>query len=399
MVRLVHTADWQIGKGYGNVAEEAACRLRQARIGAVDRVGVAAREFDAAYVVVAGDLWDSPTLPMETVHECFHAIGRVRRPVLVIPGNHDHGGSDGIWHRPEVQESQQRYAPNLRLLAQPEPVLLPDLVVLPCPLLRRHSATDSTAWLRSFPWDTLPTDRPRLVLAHGSVTNFGERVQHNVIDPDQLPTAALDYIALGDWHGRKQVGPKAWYCGTPEPDCFDKDGSGRRSQVLLVEVERGQTPRVTPHSTGHFHWHHLETELSGAEDLHHLQQQVDGYIGNRVRRDLLSMDLGHSILDFASHERYVEWSRRLREQLLVVVHKGSCTAVPAGDDLNALLNRPEDPLVCSVANQLQRRRLEGPDSEIASKALAELFRMVRRKDTTPQPVTVDKDATGPLSDL
>ena len=380
MVRLIHTADWQIGKGYGNLAEEAACLLRKARLEAVDRMGAAARKFNAAYVVVAGDLWDSPTLPMDTVHECFDAVGRMGLPVLAIPGNHDHGGADGIWHRPEVQASQQRYAPNLRLLPRPEPVVLPDLVVLPCPLLRRHSATDATAWLHAFPWDTLPTDRPRLVVAHGSVTSFGERVHHNVIAPDQLPTAAVDYVALGDWHGLKQVAPKTWYCGTPEPDCFDKEGSGRRSQVLLVEVERGGTPHVTPQPTGHFHWHQLKTELSGAEDLRHLQQQVDGCVENRVRRDLLSLDLGHSSLDFASHERYGEWIERLGEQLLVMVRKGSCTAVPTGEHLDALLHRPEDPLVRSVASQLQQQRLEGPSPEIASKALAELFRIVRREE-------------------
>ena len=380
MVRLIHTADWQIGKGYGSVAEEAACLLRKARLDAIDRMGAVAREWDAAYVVVAGDLWDSPTLPMDTVHECFHAIGRLERPVLVIPGNHDHGGADGIWHRPEVGASQQRYAPNLRLLAQAEPVVLPDLVVLPCPLLRRHSATDTTAWLHAFPWDTLPADRPRLVLAHGSVTSFGERVHHNVVALDGLPTAAVDYVALGDWHGLKQVAPKAWYCGTPEPDCFDKDGSDRRSQVLLVEVERGEMPHVTAHPTGHFHWHQLQRELSSAEDLRQLQQQVDGRVANRVRRDLLSLDLGHSILDFASHDHYVQWREGLCEQLLVVVGKGSCTAVPAGDHLDTLLNRSQDPLVRSVATQLQHQQLEGPSREIASRALAELFRMVRRQE-------------------
>lgn len=385
MVRLIHTADWQIGKGYGSFAEEAACLLRKARMDAIDRMGAVARELDAVYVVVAGDLWDSPTLPMDTVHECFHAIGRLGRPVLVIPGNHDHGGSDGIWHRPEVEASQKRYAPNLSLLARAEPVVLPDLVVLPCPLLRRHSATDAMAWLHAFPWDTLPVDRPRLVLAHGSVTNFGERVHHNVVALDGLPTAAVDYVALGDWHGLKQVGPKAWYCGTPEPDCFDKEGNSRRSQVLLVEVERGETPHVTTHPTGHFRWHQMKTELSSAEDLCHLQQQVDERIGNRVRRDLLNLDLGHSILDFASHGRYVQWRGSLGEQLLVVVGKGSCTAVPAGDHLDALLKRPQDPLVCSVATQLQHQRLEGPSREIASKALAELFRMVRREEQAGRP--------------
>ena len=382
MVRLIHTADWQIGKGYGAMTEEAACLLRQARLGAIDRLGAVAQECGAPYVVVAGDLWDAPNLPMDTVHECFNAIGRVGCPVLVIPGNHDHGGSDGIWHRPEVQASRQRYAPNLTLLDQAKPEVLPDLVVLPCPLLRRHSATDPTAWLQAFPWNTLPADRPRLVLAHGSVADFGERVHHNVIALERLAAAAVDYVALGDWHGLKQVGPKAWYCGTPEPDCFDRDGGSRRSQVLLVEVERDEMPHVTPHPTGRFHWRQLKAELSSGEDLNHLQRQVEEGIGNRVRRDLLSLDLGRSTLDFDSYDRYVEWSRGLREQLLVVVGKGSCTAVPAGEHLDALLNRPEDPLVCSVATRLQQQRLEGegPSRETASRALAELFRMVRREE-------------------
>ena len=380
MVRLIHTADWQVGKGYGNFAEEAACLLRKARLDAIDRIGAAARELRAAYVVVAGDLWDSPSLPMDTVHECFHAIGRMGLTVLAIPGNHDHGGADGIWHRPEVKASQQRHAPNLRLLAQAEPETLPDLVVLPCPLLRRHSATDATVWLRDFPWDTLPADLPRLVLAHGSVNSFGERVRHNVIALDHLPTDAVDYIALGDWHGLKQVTLKARYCGTPEPDCFDQKGSDRRAQVLLVEVERGETPHVTTRSTGHFHWHQLKTELSSAEDLRRLQQQVDERMDGRVRRDLLHLDLGHSFLDFDSHARYVQWSQNLRERLLAMVDKGSCTAVPAGEQLDALLSRPQNPLVCSVATQLQQQCLEGPNREVASAAQAELFRLVRREE-------------------
>jgi len=37
----------------------------------------------------------------------------------------------------------------------------------------------------------------------------------------------LDYLALGDWHSCKEVAPRTWYAGTPEPDDFDQD-SGRR---------------------------------------------------------------------------------------------------------------------------------------------------------------------------
>jgi len=382
MVRFIHTADWQIGKGYGSFADEAAMVLRQERIGAIDRIAAVAQEFEAAYVVVAGDLWDAPTLPMEIVNEAFAAIGRVGRPVVVIPGNHDHGGPDGIWQRQEVQGAQKRYAPNLQLLTQPGPHKLADTVLMACPLLRRHSAMDPTDWLGSFNWDSLPPDQPRLVLAHGSVTDFGQRLHRNIIDLKRLSTMDVDYIALGDWHRLKQVGPKAWYCGTPEPDQLgpNDESSDRRDQVLLVEVERNQKPHVESRPTGGLRWHHLRAELSSAEDLHRLQQSVDQRIGNRVRRDLLSLDIGHSSLDLASHASYVQWQETLAQQLLVVVSKGSCTAVPRGEDLDSLLKGADAPLIRSVASQLQQQ-LEGPQPEIASKALEVLFHMVQKRST------------------
>jgi DNA repair exonuclease SbcCD nuclease subunit len=90
-MRFIHTADWQIGKPYRQIAHEQKCfKLQQERLNAIGRIRDAAHIEDAAFVVVAGDLFDSPTPPTTAVLEVLEAIGEMEIPVLVIPGNHDH---------------------------------------------------------------------------------------------------------------------------------------------------------------------------------------------------------------------------------------------------------------------------------------------------------------------
>ena len=139
MPRLLHTADWQIGKPYRWVDDpERRSRLQRARMEAVERIIelVDARAIDA--VLVAGDLFDSSTVDGGLVMEVLELLGSINTPVLVIPGNHDHGGAGGVWRRSDVQQEMHQRAPNLQLLLKPEPVGVAGITVLPCPL-RRHT--------------------------------------------------------------------------------------------------------------------------------------------------------------------------------------------------------------------------------------------------------------------
>jgi len=62
MLRLIHTADWQIGKPYGRVADgQKRFRLQQERLAAIGRIREAVERQQAELVLVAGDLFDSPT--------------------------------------------------------------------------------------------------------------------------------------------------------------------------------------------------------------------------------------------------------------------------------------------------------------------------------------------------
>lgn len=386
-MRVIHTADWQIGKPFGTVADEQKrFRLQQERMAAIGRIRDVVRVHDAQLVVVAGDLFDSPTPDSTAVLEVLELIGEMAVPVLVIPGNHDHGAPGTVWHRDDFQRHQRQQAPNLQLLLVRQPLVLPTVVVLPCPLLRNQDSTDPTQWLRALDWSALPTDRPRLVLAHGGVHGFGGRDYegddeakagaNNLIDLTALPAGQIDYVALGDWHNLKQVSDQAWYPGTPEPDRFDQGDGNQRGQVLLVDLHRGQTPEVKPLSTGRIQWHNLKLHFSGDDDLDRLERQLEVLTAGRVARDLLRLEVSGS-LSLAGHRRYQQLLSDLQSRLLRLRVKGECQQAPEAAELELLTARNEDPLIAQVAQQLQQRLRNDPDSAEASRirtALCELFR-------------------------
>ena len=388
MLRFIHTADWQIGKPYGTVADEQKrFRLQQERIAAVGRIREAVRVQDAQLVLVAGDLFDSPAPAAAAVLEVLELIGEMEVPVLVIPGNHDHGAPGTVWHRDDFQRHQPQLAPNLQLLLERQPLILDQVVVLPCPLLRNHDSSDPALWLRELDWSALPADRPRIVLAHGGVQGFGgrdyegdEEAQagaNNLINLAALPAGQIDYIALGDWHNLKQVSEQAWYPGTPEPDRFDQGEDNQRGQVLLVELSRGAPPTVRPQPTGRIHWHNLRFRFSGDGDLDRFERQIEDLTAGRVARDLLRLEVGGS-LSLAGHRRYQQLLNDLQHRLLRLRIKGECQQAPEAAELEQLTARTEDPLIARVAQQLQQRlnTESNPDSEEASRirtALCELF--------------------------
>ena len=415
LVRILHSADWQIGKPYTFVGDpQKRFRLQDERLRALGRIQAAARHQGARAVVVAGDLFDSTTVAISTALEVLEAIGAMALPVLVIPGNHDHGAPGGIWDSPEWQRHRSERAPNLQLLLERQPLELEELVVLPCPLLRKHDASDPTGWIRGLDWASLPAGKPRLVIAHGGIQGFSgrdygaeaswgsgpdsagpdpagpgavsgpSRAQEpdgaiNRIDLAQLPLGELDYIALGDWHNLKQVGPKAWYCGTPEPDRHDQGEANQRGQVLRVDLGRGQEPQVQVLATGRLGWHNLAMHLASDADLEQLEARIQACTGGRVNQDLLRLELGGS-LSLAAHRRYSALLADLEHQLLDLRLKGGCDQAPQAGELAALTERPADPLIARVAQELQARlaRQEGIDeaaAAISRAALCELFRL------------------------
>jgi DNA repair exonuclease SbcCD nuclease subunit len=378
-VRILHTADWQIGKPFEGV-EDAAKRavLRQERIRVVDRVGEAAARFGAGAVVVCGDLFDSFTPDKSTVCEALAAIGRIGMPVFAIPGNHDHAGPGSIWQQEFFAGTSRELAPNLQVLTEPLPFEAGECVFLPCPLVRRQDASDPTAWLRTVDWPPLG-DKPRVVIAHGSTRDFAARGEDgepagaaNRIALERIPDTEIDYIALGDWHGTKQAGPKAWYAGTPEPDRFPKGGGHAPGNVLLATLARGRPPVVEPARTGRIGWHRIGHAFTDDTGLERLVESMARCMGARANEDLVHMTLEGS-LGIARSKDLESLLDTWRARLLRLKIENHTRIAPSEEEVRALTSRASDPLVSMVAKKLlDLAAQEGDEAPAARVALREL---------------------------
>lgn len=379
--RFLHTADWQLGKPFAGIADAGKRALvQQERLNVIERIGQAAKSHEAEFILIAGDLFDSMSPTKDTVAAACSAIGQLDLPVFAIPGNHDHGGPGSLWEQRFFLAQREALAPNLQILLKTEPLELESAILFPCPLLRRAESIDPTAWVGSAAGSLADSTKSRIILAHGSTQAFGgdadeDDLRHgsqNQIDLDRLGVETFDYIALGDWHGMKQVGARSWYSGTPELDRFPKGVSNSPGYVLAVTTRRGTVPEVTPVATGRLGWHQFTFDLAVDAALTQLCQQVETVIQGRARADLLRLELSGS-LGIGAAAKLEDFLEALDARLLRIKLTNRTTVAPTSEEIEALTRRVSDPLIARVAGQLVLRA-SGADAGavVARAALREL---------------------------
>ncbi|WP_347558655.1 DNA repair exonuclease [Robbsia sp. KACC 23696] len=291
-LRLLHTADWQIGKPYNSFPAEDAVMLAEARFQVVERIAQQAQAARVDAVLVAGDVFDAQGLSDRTIHRLFHSLAAFTGPWFLLPGNHDAALTESIWSR------AQRLGcvpDNVHLCLAPRVhrVDALRLAILPAPLTQRHTHHDLTEW---FAQADTPSGWWRIGLAHGSVQGIlaDDIDSSNPIAPNRADQADLDYLALGDWHGTRRIDARTWYSGTPETDRFRANESG---QVLLLtwpaststidgaaqnpdgtdrtdRTERRPPPTVEVLSTTHYRWRTVAATLHVDSDLEKLQEDI-----------------------------------------------------------------------------------------------------------------------------
>ncbi len=258
---FIHTSDLHIGRKFANVPQPAdgniRGRLMEARHAVLGKLAQAARSNGAAHVVLAGDTFDTATPSASVVRQALAAMGEAADVTWwLLPGNHDNlRDAEPLWDM-----IARDAPPNLHLLTDPQPRAMADgAMLLPCPVAYRAAASDPTDILRE---TQTPDGMLRIGLAHGGVTDFTD--SGDAIAPDRDQSARLDYLALGDWHGRLAVSERVHYCGSPEQDRFKH---GRRGVCLLVSLEApGVPPRIDEIETGSFHWTDIPLVLTARQD-------------------------------------------------------------------------------------------------------------------------------------
>ncbi|WP_241963034.1 metallophosphoesterase family protein [Thalassorhabdomicrobium marinisediminis] len=277
--RFIHASDLHIGRKFANIPQAAdgniRGRLMEARHAAIGRLAQVARDQGAAHVLLAGDTFDTATPSPSVIRQALAAMGEAPGVTWwLLPGNHDNlRDAEPLW------EAIHRDAPaNVVALVEATPHAMGDAAtLLPCPVAFRAGASDPTE-----PLVTMASDAGslRIGLAHGGVTDFTE--SGAAIAPDRDRSARLDYLALGDWHGRMAVSDRVHYCGSPEQDRFKHD---RRGVCLSVAIDGpGAVPQIVEVETGSFLWTQVDLPLHPRQDA---ATTLDEVLPDTGRRDVL----------------------------------------------------------------------------------------------------------------
>ena len=248
-MKVAHLADPHLGARQYHRQTPAGINQREADVArafrlAVDGVIAAAPDL----VVVAGDLFHSVRPTNAAIVFAFRQIQRLREalpgaPIVLVAGNHDTPRSveTGSILRLFEELGVDVAADQARRLIYPQL----DLSVLAVP----HQALVSG---RS-PLRPEGSEARQLLVLHGEIEGVfpfdRSSVEYGgaVIGLNELAPTEWSYVALGHYHVRHQVAPRAWYAGALEyvsPNLWgelaDEAHHGHRTKGwLLVDLDAG----------------------------------------------------------------------------------------------------------------------------------------------------------------
>ena len=371
MPKFLHTADWQLGKQFGGFEPDDAALLAKARIDGILAIAELAVAEQIDGVLVSGDVFDAQTVADKTIQQAFRAMDAYPGPWLLLPGNHDASLIESVWTRAQRLGAVPS---NVILCLTPTPVRLLDgrVVILPAPLTQRNTFADLTEWFEDA---TTESGVIRIGLAHGSV----QGILHDGIDsanpiaPDRAASARLDYLALGDWHGTAQIDARTWYSGTHEQDRFRGHEPGN---VLIVEMEAGQEPRVRQVRTGCHQWRQLNVRLQVASDIEALEATLEALSTTNV----IELTVAGAV-DLASHERVQRAVSRAQGRVLALRWDlAGLQLLPSPEDIASL--RADGYLADAIDELRVAQGLDGPAGELARDSLILLATIMRGVNTT-----------------
>lgn len=373
MPKFLHTADWQMGRTYSRFDTEDGAALVEARYDAIERLAELAKEHQCDAVLVAGDVFDAQTVSDRTIRRVFNATRGFAGPWVMLPGNHDAALAESVWTR----AARLGAVPdNVHLVLEADVLSLPEqgISVLPAPLTQRHTYGDLT---QSFDDMETPPGMLRIGLAHGSVQGvLPEDIDStNPIAPDRTQTANLDYLALGDWHGVREINPRTWYSGTPEPERFRNNDAG---YALIVDITGpGAPPSVSRYETARYQWHQWREQFSVPSDLDDLLLRI------RQLPEASVLDLKLSgTLTLAGDQKLTEaLSVAEARYRSVTCDRTRLQLEPTEEDIAAL---HADGYLGEVVQELQEKQQitdSESDTDIAKDALTILASLLQPKDT------------------
>ena len=377
VLRLLHTADWHLGRRFPSFPEEGQKKLSRARMDVVGRILDVARRNAVNAVLCAGDIFDDPDPGAdfwEGLAKIFQGRGSQHPPVFLLPGNHDPLTPESVWapghpfrsrlpqwvHVVDRDDFTYEISPQAVLYARP---------------CRSKAGENDLAM--ALPAREPGDERLRIGCVHGCTFDVEGYQTNFPIRRDAGILRGLDYLAIGDTHSFRDVTENmpvpTVYPGAPEATSFDEAGAGRVALVALFR--RGLRPRVDAETVAFWRWidvrcrdlNELRSLLTRPDlDRHVVRLHLDMTVSlseesevERILRDLRGTD--------ATHGRVGVLLENLENLRLQV---GSGNAFP--EDLPAVLKD-----TVARLDRLVAEAIDESEKSKATRALAHLYKLLQ----------------------
>lgn len=189
MIKFLHAADLHLDAPFSALSPEQAAERRQEQRALLQELADAANAHACDIVLLAGDLFDSVHASEQTLQALCRALGAIRAPVFISPGNHD-------CLLPGSAYLTQRWPENVHIFRTPAITA----VELPEKGLRVYgagfAAREQPPVLNGFHAEQ--DGRINLMVLHGDAQNAGS--PYNAVSPAQIAASGLSYLALGHIH-------------------------------------------------------------------------------------------------------------------------------------------------------------------------------------------------------
>lgn len=190
-LKILATADWQLGKAFTTLGENAKTFRNQLFETAKEVMENHAPDYDL--VVVAGDLFDSESAPFSLVEEVAKMLADCKTPTVIIGGNHDSIAS-GI---PKSLEDtlQLLDADHVTVMNEQRPYFNESLGVTfyPGTVKRRDDLSDQWKWIPK----REKIDGTRIGVFHAAI----EELPNGTLPSNVSSKKDLDIAIVGDQHG------------------------------------------------------------------------------------------------------------------------------------------------------------------------------------------------------
>lgn len=281
-MRLLHTSDWHLGRGFHGVS------LRNEQAEMLATVGETVRQDNIGAVLVSGDVYDRalpPEWAIKELEDCLVRLAEAGTEVIITSGNHDSAQrlgfgrglmrSAGVHIRSALSDAwtpvQITDDDGAVLLVYGVPYLEPQLYAAELGVAANHTAvmTEVTDRIRTDARqrsEALAGHVRVVVMAHvfaakgaasASERNIGapavaeETLDHHEDSIGGLAVVPLsvfdgfDYVALGHLHGRQRLSGRVRYSGSPLRYSFSEEHHSKGAWLLDTTALQDPDQAVT----------------------------------------------------------------------------------------------------------------------------------------------------------